>query len=29
MDVSAYPVDGSEPIVVLSCAVGPETLTLQ
>ena len=29
MDVSAYPVDGSEPVVVLSCAVGPETLTLE
>ena len=29
MDVSAYPVDGSEPVVILSRAVGPETLTLQ
>jgi transcriptional regulator with XRE-family HTH domain len=29
LDVSAHPVDGSEPVVVLSRNVGPETLTLE
>jgi hypothetical protein len=28
MEVTAYPVDGSEPVTVLDCAVGPETTRL-